>query len=88
MLVGEECDEEAFVTVPFQQHLQAMIVATFHQPLGILMMHSPQNNNEETTRCHEVKANPVVISLREVDLNLEALAEVHASAVTLYNHSL
>jgi hypothetical protein len=32
-------------------------------------------------RCHEVKANPVVISLREVDLILEALAEVHASAV-------
>jgi hypothetical protein len=33
-------------------------------------------------RCHEVRANPVVISLGEVDLNLEALAEVKASAVT------
>lgn len=82
MLVGEECDEEAFVTVPFQQHWQVMIVATFHQLLGILKMHSLWNNNEEMMRCHEVKANPVVIFLREVDLNLEALAEFHASAVT------
>jgi hypothetical protein len=39
VLEGEECDEEEFVTVPFQQHLQVMIVATFHQPLGTPMMH-------------------------------------------------
>lgn len=82
MLVGEECDEVEFVTVPFQQHWQAMIVATFHQLLGILKTHSLWDNNEEMMRCHEVKANPVVISLKEVDLNLEALAEFHASAVT------
>jgi len=82
VLVGEECDEVEFVTVPFQQHWQAMIVATFHQLLGILKMHSLWDNNEEMMRCHEVKANPVVISLKEVDLNLEALAEFHASAVT------
>jgi len=82
VLVGEECDEEEFVTVPFQQHWQVMIVAIFHQLLGILKMHSLWDNNEETMRCHEARANPVVISLREVDLNLEALAEVKASAVT------
>lgn len=78
MLVGEECDEEEFEAVPFQQHWQVMIVATFHQLLGILKTHSLWDNNEEMMRCHEEKVNPVVISLREVDLNLEAVA----SAVT------
>lgn len=82
MLVGEGCGEEEFVTVPFQQHWQVMIVATFHPLPGILKMHSLGNNNEEMMRCHEVKVNPVAIFPREADLNPEALAEFRASAVT------
>ena len=54
MLVVEECDEEEFVIVPFQQHLQVTIAATFHRLLGTLKMHLLKNNSEEMMRCHEV----------------------------------
>lgn len=67
------CGEEEFVTVPFLQCLQKTNVTFLHQLPSTLQEHFLEDNNEEKKRCHEEMGNPVVISLRVVDLILKSL---------------